>query len=118
MDERRTLRVSEAVREELIELVGFEMEDPRLIPVEISDVDVSQDGRHATVRVAMRAGEREQKEAMAALEHAKTFIRHELSSRLSLRHTPELHFERDRNPDVDSRIDFLLKRARRKRGDK
>jgi ribosome-binding factor A len=117
MDERRTLRVSEAVREELIELVGFEMEDPRLTPVEISDVNVSQDGRHATVRVAMRAGEREQKEAMAALEHAKTFIRHELSSRLSLRHTPELHFERDRNPDVDSRIDVLLKRAKRKRGD-
>ena len=117
MDERRTLRVSEAVREELIELVGFEMEDPRLAPVEISDVDVSQDGRHATVRVAVRAREREQKEAMAALEHAKPFIRHELSSRLALRHTPELHFERDRNPDVDSRIDVLLKRAKRKRGD-
>ena len=30
MDERRTLRVSEAVREELTEIIGFEMEDPRL----------------------------------------------------------------------------------------
>ena len=30
-------------------------------------------------------------------------------ARLSLRHVPELHFEPDRNPDADSRIDFLLK---------
>jgi ribosome-binding factor A len=117
MDERRALRVSEAVREELIELIGFEMEDPRLTPVEISDVTVSQDGRHATVRVAIRAEEREQNEAMAALEHATSFIRRELAARLSLRLTPELHFERDRNPDVDSRIDFLLKRVRRTRGE-
>jgi hypothetical protein len=27
-----------------------------------------------------------------------------------------MHFERDRNPDVDSRIDFLLKRAKKSRG--
>ena len=46
MDERRILRVSEAVREELIELIGFEMADPRLLPVEVSHVHVSPDGRH------------------------------------------------------------------------
>ena len=30
MDARRAERVSEAVREELAEIIGFEMEDPRL----------------------------------------------------------------------------------------
>jgi ribosome-binding factor A len=118
MDERRTLRVSEAVKEELIELIGFEMTDPRLNAVEVSDVYVSQDGRYATVRVAVRGEEPEQNQAMAALEHANAFLRHELAVRLTLRHVPELHFERDRNPDVDSRIDILLKRAKRTRGEK
>jgi ribosome-binding factor A len=53
---------------------------------------------------------------MAALEHARHYLRHELASRLSLRRVPELHFERDRNPDADTRIEFLLKRARKSRG--
>jgi len=116
MDERRALRVSEAVREELAEIIGFETEDPRLLAVELIDAHVSPDGRHATVKVAARGTEREQKESMAALDHARHYLRHELASRLSLRHVPELHFDQDRNPDVESRIDFLLKRAKKSRG--
>jgi ribosome-binding factor A len=116
MDERRTLRVSEAVREELCELVGFETEDPRLLAVEVRDAQVSPDGRHATVRVLIRGDEREQKESMDALEHARHYFRHELASRLSLRHVPELHFTQDKNPDVESRIELLIKRTKKSRG--
>jgi len=116
MDQRRTLRVSEALREELSEIIGFETEDPRLLAIEVVDAHVSADGRHATVRVTTRGSEREQKESMAALEHARHYLRHEVASRLSLRHVPELHFDQDRHPDVESRIDFLLKRAKKTRG--
>jgi ribosome-binding factor A len=115
MDERRTLRVSEAVREELSEIIGFETEDPRLLAVEVIETHVSPDGRHATVKVVVRGTPREQKESLAALEHARHYLRHELASRLSLRYVPELHFNQDHNPDVESRIDFLLKRAKRLR---
>ena len=116
MDERRTLRVSEAVREELAEIIAFESDDPRLLGVEVVEANVSPDGRHATVRVAVRAAEQQQRDAMAALEHARHYFRHELATRLSLRHVPELHFDLDRNPDVESRIDFLIKRAKKSRG--
>ncbi len=115
MDERRTLRVSEAVREELSEIIGFETDDPRLLAVEVIEAHVSPDGRHATIRVTIRGTEREQRESIAALDHARAYLRHELAMRLSLRHVPELHFNHDRNADVESRIDFLLKRARRSR---
>jgi ribosome-binding factor A len=116
MDERRTLRVSEAVREELAEIIGFETDDPRLLAVEVGEVQVSPDGRYASVRVSIRGTAREQKESLDALEHARHYLRHELASRLNLRHVPELHFEQDRNPDVESRIDFLVKRAKKSRG--
>ena len=116
MDERRTIRVSETVREELTEIIGFETEDPRLLAIEVVEAHVSPDGRHATVRVACRGTEREQKESMVALDHARHYLRHELATRLDLRHVPELHFTQDKNPDVESRIDFLLKRAKRLRG--
>src|SRR5207253_3472291 len=110
MDERRTLRVSEAVREELAEIIGFELQDPRLRDVDVTDVQVSGDGRYAHIRVAPRGEESQQRASMAALEHARHYLRHELATRLSLRQVPELHFEQDRNPDVESRIDILLKR--------
>ncbi|MBZ5726761.1 MAG: 30S ribosome-binding factor RbfA [Acidobacteriia bacterium] len=116
MDEWRTLRVSEAVREELSELIGFETADPRLLAVEVTEVHVSSDARHATIKVVVRGDEKEQNQSMAALDHARHYLRHELASRLTLRHVPELHFERDRNPDADSRIEFLLKRAKKSRG--
>ena len=116
MDERRALRVSEALREELSEIIGFESDDPRLLAVEVSDVHVSTDGRHATIRVAARGTEREQTQSMAALEHAQGYLRHELATRLNLRRVPELHFERDKAPDADTRIDFLIKRAKKSRG--
>ena len=110
------MRVSEAVREELAEIIGFELDDPRLLDVDVAEVQVSQDGRHANVRVVLRGDERRQKASLAALEHARHYLRHELAVRLSLRHVPELHFEPDRNPDADSRIEFLIKRAKKSRG--
>ncbi|MGO9260361.1 MAG: 30S ribosome-binding factor RbfA [Bryobacteraceae bacterium] len=116
MDERRAIRVAETVREELIALIGFESDDPRLLPIEVTDVHLSPDGRHANVRVAIRGNERDQKQSLAALDHARHYLRRELASRLTLHHVPELHFEHDRDPDVESRIDFLLKRAKKSRG--
>lgn len=115
MDERRTLRVSEAVREELAEIITFEMEDPRLVDVAVSEVHVSPDSRHATVKVVTRGDQHTQNQALAALAHASGYLRRELAFRLQLRHVPELHFEREKNPDADSRIDFLLRRAKKTR---
>jgi ribosome-binding factor A len=68
------------------------------------------------VRIAVRGDERQCREALAALDGARHYLRHELAVRLSLRHVPELHFDQDRNPDVESRIDFLVKRAKKSRG--
>lgn len=116
MDEHRALRVSEAVREELAEIIGFEMEDPRLREVTVSDVEVTPDGRHARVKVVPEGDETERNRTLAALDHARNFLRHELATRLNLRKVPELHFEIDRWADVDSRIEVLLKRAKKRRG--
>ena len=116
MDVRRILRVTEAVKEELNEIIGFEMEDPRLLEVEVTDVQVSPDSRHAVVKVSLRGDQKRQKHALAALEHAAGFLRRELALRLQLRQVPELRFEQDKNPDVESRVDFLLRRVRKSRG--
>jgi ribosome-binding factor A len=111
MEDHRAQRVSLAVKEELAELIGFEMDDPRLADVSVTSADVSPDMRHAHVKVAIEGGQ--EKKTLAVLDSAKNFLRHELASRLNLRRIPELHFVVDSHPDADSRIDFLLRRARR-----
>jgi ribosome-binding factor A len=115
MQEHRSRRVSAAVREELSEIIGFELSDPRLASVDVTDVTVSPDSRHALVKVGLGGSEHEQNQAMAALEHASNYLRHELASRLNLRKIPELHFEPDYYPDAATRVEILLKRAKKKR---
>ena len=114
MDQHRTERVSETLREELAEMVGFEMEDPRLADVEVTEVHVSPDLRHARVSVRLGGGEREQQTALAALDHARQYLRHELARRLNLRKVPELHFQPG-DWDAAERVEVLLKRAQKKR---
>src|ERR1700744_1853283 len=114
MDDHRTQRVSLAVHEELSEIIGFEMDDPRLATVNVTTTEVSPDMRHAHVKVSI--GEGDERKVLAALEHASNFLRQELAGRLNLRRVPELHFTADTHPEAESRIDFLLRRARRLRG--
>ena len=57
----------------------------------------------------MRGDREAQKQALAALEHAAALsAAANWPAAYSLRQVPELHFEQDKNPDVESRIDFLL----------
>ena len=80
MDEHRARRVSEAVKLELSEIIGFEMDDPRLEDVSVTLAEVSPDMRHAHIKIATETGT--DKKALAALEHAKNFLRHQLGARL------------------------------------
>jgi len=100
---------------ELAELIGFELDDPRLAAVDVTGVRVSPDSRYATVKVAIRGDERGQRQSLAALEHASGFLRRELARRLELRCVPDLRFEQDLHPEAASRVDLLLKRARKSR---
>jgi ribosome-binding factor A len=113
MDPHRAERVSETVREELAEIIGFEMDDPRLAGVDVTEVRVAPDLRHAQVRVGVAGGQSQQRAALAALDHARHYLRHELARRLNLRKIPELHFEPDPGAYADERVEILLKRAKK-----
>ena len=48
---RRPERFAEALKEEIGEVVGFELDDPRLVMVTVTDVTVAPDLRDAKVFV-------------------------------------------------------------------
>ncbi|MGQ9635205.1 MAG: 30S ribosome-binding factor RbfA [Bryobacteraceae bacterium] len=95
MDDRRSERVREAIREELSEIIAYEMEDPRVQSVEVTEVLLSPDLRHARVRLHLEGDEKGRAQCLAALSGARRFLRRQLAVRIRLYRTPELHFEPD-----------------------
>lgn len=95
MDDRRSERVREAIREELSEIIAYEMEDPRVRSVEVTEVLLSPDLRHARVRLHLGGDEKGRVQCLAALSGARRFLRRQLAVRIRLYRTPELHFEPD-----------------------
>ena len=115
MDPHRNERVSEHIREELEELIGYEMSDPRVGSVAVAEVHLSPDYRHAHVSLVLTGSAQEQTETIAALNHAKQFLRHQLAERLQLFRTPELQFEAALPPDLGAKVPQILRRIKRGR---
>ncbi len=105
---RRPERLAEALREEIAEVVGFEMEDPQLQMVVVTDVQVVENMRDAKVFVLVEGNEKGIRETMKSLQRASTFVRQQVAMNLNLRHVPHLHFVRDTAEENATRIDELL----------
>jgi ribosome-binding factor A len=105
---RRPEKLAELIREEVIQIVGYELEDPRLESVTVTDVRVADNLRDASVYVTAEGSEGERMAAMKALQKAAPFVRRQLSMALNLRYTPELHFVRDTVEESAARVDALL----------
>ncbi|HEX6278392.1 MAG TPA: 30S ribosome-binding factor RbfA [Pyrinomonadaceae bacterium] len=105
---RRPERLAETLREEISEVVGYELDDPRLEGVTVTDVTVSDDLRDAKVFVLVDGGEPEIAGAMKALQNATVFVRQQVAMNLSLRHVPHLHFARDTAEENAARVSEIL----------
>jgi ribosome-binding factor A len=105
---RRPERLAEALKEEIAEVVGFQLEDPRLLGVTVTDVTVSDDLRDAKVFVLIDGDEKSINDALKALRHATEYVRQQVVLDLALRHAPHLHFVRDTAEENAARIGRLL----------
>ena len=104
----RPERIAETLREEIVQIVGYELEDPRLALVTVTEVRVADDLRDASVYVTVEGDEEEHDVALRALRHAAPYVRKQLGFALNLRHTPALHFVRDTVEEKAGRVDGLL----------
>jgi len=96
------------LREEISQIVGYELQDPRLASVTVTDVRVGANLKTARVYVTIAGSEEDHKAALAALRHAAPYMRKELGLSLNIPHIPELHFVRDRVEEAGDRVDKLL----------
>ena len=105
---RRPEKVAELIREEVSQIVGFELEDPRLERVTVTEVRVADNLRDARVYVVAEGTEEERAAALKALHKAAPYVRRQLGRALNLRYTPELHFVRDTVEESATRVEALL----------
>jgi ribosome-binding factor A len=107
-------RLGEAIREEIETILEGELGDPRIGLVSVSGVLMADDSRSARVLVNVEGDDDEADRSLEGLEAAKNYVRHELAERLRLRRPPELFFQLDRSHQMESRVEELLSRAKKR----
>lgn len=113
MDERRQQRVADALRDEISELVVYELADPRIQLLGITGVHISPDGKKADVLVRTEGTDQDRDATLKALARAARFLKRELGQRLSLRQVPDLRFVSDTGAASNDRMESLLKQAQK-----
>jgi ribosome-binding factor A len=105
-------RISEEIKKELSNLIREEIKDPRLPQfVSITAVRVTKDLRYAKVYISVFGDEASKQGALAALEHASGFIRHEIGQRIQLRYTPEFSFKLDDSIEKGMHLSKLIEQT-------
>jgi ribosome-binding factor A len=125
MDDTRRARLASVIQDELAQFVAREVKDPRIPPVTFTRVEVTQDGSHATIMVAILGGSQglegsrrlteqetaqRMKECLEGLSSASGFLRRHIATILTVRHIPNLVFKEDRGFENTNRVNELLKK--------
>ena len=102
---QRISRVRGQLLRELSDIVK-RMGDPRLQSVNIVDVELSKDMRHAKIFVSSLSGD--DGAVVEGMLKGLGFIRREIAQRMSLRYAPQMHVEYDHTAERAARVTSLI----------
>lgn len=104
----RLQRISDRIRVELSEMLIWEVQDPRLTGISVTDVKVDRELAYADIYVSAVEGQERSREVIEGLHSASGFLRHALSTRVDLRVFPRLRFHWDPTPERADHIEQVL----------
>lgn len=105
---RRIERLNEQVKREISDILRFEVRDPRVGPVVVTEARVAPDLSIARIYVQPLGDQQEKEAALEGLQAASAYVRRELGKRLKVRTVPELRFEEDKALEYGMHIEKLL----------
>ena len=108
VSEERSARIAQRIKEELSEMMMFNVTDPRLSGIYITHVRVDRELSFASVFVSCLEGSERETEVLEGFEHAAGYLRRQLASTIQLRSFPKLKFFWDPIPENAERIDKLI----------
>ena len=105
----RVDKVAAQLRDEISAILARRVSDPRMGLVSVVGVDLSPDLRNARIHVSTIGDDAARGETMAALEHARGFIRRQVAAQMrSLRRIPEIKFVDDHNMEYAIHIGEVI----------
>ena len=109
----RVERVAEQIREEVSQILSSEVSDPGVGLITVTRVKVTADLSLARVYWTSMGDAVQRKQTARALARAASFVRHPLSSRLTLRRSPEVQFLFDQSVAAQDRVEQILQELKR-----
>jgi ribosome-binding factor A len=116
-EQKRSVRVAEAIRNELSMLLLTKVRDSKLADVSFSRVQLADDLQYARIFFSVPGDKKKQVAAEEGLQRAKGFMRSHLAKVLNMRYTPELHFVYDHQVEKVIEIEKLLQEIAKEKGD-
>ncbi len=108
----RARKLADRIKVIVAEMLERRIKDPRLGFITITDAEVTNDLREATVFYTVFGSDEEHEQTAQALASAKGLLRSEVGKQTGVKFTPTLEFVADRTPEAARRIDELLDTAR------
>lgn len=108
----RGVRVADQIQKDLSELIAFELKDPRVGMITLSEVQLTPDYAHAKVFFTTLKDDPEAiAQTLQGLQKAAGFLRNELGKRLHIHTLPQLHFVHDTSTARGMELSALIDKA-------
>lgn len=108
----RGLRVADQIQRDLSELISFELKDPRIGMVTLTEVQLTPDYAHAKVYFTTLVDDPAQiAKTKEGLDKASGFLRNQLGKRLHIHTLPTLHFLHDTSTSRGHAMSQLIDQA-------
>jgi ribosome-binding factor A len=107
-DFARTERIAAQMQRELAQLIRFELKDPRIGLVTLTEVSVTPDLAHAKVFFTCLEEGEALEVVLAGLRRSSGFLRREVGRRIRMHALPELHFHYDASVREGARLSRLI----------
>ena len=104
----RVERVAEQIREEASQILATELADPGIGLVTVTRVKVTPDLSLARIYWTIMGDLAQRKLTTKALTRAAAYVRHLLSTRMTLRRSPEVVFIFDQSVAAQDRVEQIL----------
>jgi ribosome-binding factor A len=109
---QRGLRVADQIQKDLSELIAFELNDPRVGMITLTEVQLTPDYAHAKIYFTLlKDGKEEIKQTLEGLNKASGYLRNMLGKRLHIHTLPSLHFLHDTSTSRGLQMSALIDQA-------
>lgn len=106
-------RLNSTFEKEISKILSNEVKDNNIKFVTITGCKISSDLGVAKVYYTV-FDESKKEDTIKALEHAKSFIRGQISKKIDIRHTPEIRFIYDESINYGNKIESIIDRINKK----